>query len=62
LGGSVHLDQFSYVASLDQLADTPLFLSSIFVDGDVHRRFGTRSFILALQNGHYVEVESPLAE
>jgi hypothetical protein len=52
------------VTSHDQLADTfqrlGALLSSTFVDGGVHPRFGTRNFTLPLQNGHYLEVVCPL--
>ena len=60
----MRLDHVSYVTSHDQLADTVQRLGSrlgsTFVDGGVHRRFGTRNFTLPLQNGHYIEVVCPL--
>jgi hypothetical protein len=60
----MRLDHVSYVTSHDQLADTVQRLGSrlgsTFVDGGVHPRFGTRNFILPLQNGHYIEVVCPL--
>ena len=60
----MRLDHVSYVTSHDQLADTVQRLGSrlgsTFVDGGIHPRFGTRNFILPLQNGHYLEVVCPL--
>jgi hypothetical protein len=60
----MRLDHVSYVTSHDQLADTVQRLGSrlgsTFIDGGIHPRFGTRNFILPLQNGHYLEVVCPL--
>ena len=61
---SMRLDHVSYVTSHDQLADTVQRLgsrlSSTFVDGGIHPRFGTRNFTCALKNGQYIEVVCPL--
>jgi hypothetical protein len=60
----MRLDHVSFITSHDQLADTVqrlgARLSSTFVDGGIHPRFGTRNFTLPLQNGHYLEVVCPL--
>jgi len=58
------LDHVSYVTSHVQLADTVQRLGSrlgsTFVDSVVQPRFGTRNFILPLENGQYIEVVCPL--
>jgi hypothetical protein len=60
----MRLDHVSYVTSHEQLADTVQRLgsrlSTTFVDGGVHPRFGTRNFTAPLLNGHYIEVVCPL--
>jgi hypothetical protein len=60
----MHIDHVSYITPHDQLADTfqrlGARLGSTFVDGGIHQYFGTRSFALSLQNGHYLEVVCPL--
>ena len=60
----MRLDHVSYVTTHDQLADTVQRLGSrlgsTFIDGGIHPRFGTRNFVLPLQNGHYLEVVCPL--
>jgi hypothetical protein len=60
----MRLDHVSYVTSHDQIADTVQRLgsriSSTFVDGGIHPRFGTRNFTCALKNGQYIEVVCPL--
>jgi hypothetical protein len=60
----MRLDYVSYVTSHGKLADTAQCLgsrlSSTFIDGGVHPRFGTRNISLALQDGHYIEVVCPL--
>jgi hypothetical protein len=60
----MRFDHISYVTSHDQLSDTVQRLGSRvgapFIDGGIHPRFGTRNFILPLQNGHYLEVVCPL--
>ncbi|CAN1484279.1 Glyoxalase-like domain containing protein [Candidatus Nanopelagicaceae bacterium] len=60
----MRLDHVSYVTSHDQLADTVQRLGSrlttTFVDGGIHPRFGTRNFTAALQDGQYIEVVCPL--
>ena len=58
------LDHVSFVTSHDQLTDTvqrlAASLGSAFVDGGVHRGFGTGNFTLPLQNGHCLEIMYPL--
>ena len=60
----MRIDHVSYITPRDQLADTFQHLGArfgyTFVDGGIHPRFGTRNFILPLQNGHYLEVVCPL--
>jgi hypothetical protein len=60
----IRAGHISYATSQDQLADTVqrvgARLSSMFVNGGIHPRFGTRNFTLPLQNGHYLEVVCPL--
>jgi hypothetical protein len=60
----MHSDLSLSVISHDRLVDTFQHLgsrfTSTFVDGGIHPRFGTRNFILPLQNGHYLEVVCPL--
>ena len=66
----MRLDHVSYVASHDQLSDTVQrigsLISTAFVDGGIHPRFGTRNFTAPLLNGQYVEVvcalDHPAAE
>jgi hypothetical protein len=61
---SVRLDHVSYAVSNAELADTVqrigLSVQSTFQDGGRHPRFGTRNFVLPLDNGCYIEVVSPL--
>ena len=60
----MRFDHVSYVTTHDQLSDTVQRIGSRigspFIDGGIHPRFGTRNFILPLQNGHYIEVVCPL--
>jgi len=60
----MRLDHVSYVASHNQVSDTVQRLGSrigsVFVDGGIHPRFGTRNFTAALRNGQYIEVVCPL--
>ncbi len=60
----MRLDHVSYVTSHDQLADTVQRLgsrlSTTFVDGGIHPRFGTRNFTAPLLDGKYIEVVCPL--
>ena len=60
----MRLDHVSYVTSHDQLADTvqrlDTRLSSTFVNGCIHSRFGAHKFILLLKNGDCLEVVCPL--
>ena len=60
----MRLDHISYVTSHDQLADTVQRLgsrlSTTFVDGGIHPRFGTRNFTAPLLDGKYIEVVCPL--
>ena len=61
---TMRLDRVSYVTSHDQLADAVQRLLSrlgtTFVDGGIHPRFGTRSFIASLKDGRYIEIVCPL--
>ena len=56
----MHRDHGSYTTSHDQLADTfqclGAQLGSTFIEGGIQTRFDTCSFMLQLQNGHYLEV------
>ena len=56
----MRLDHVSYAAEPDGLAATAARLSESIgvtsVDGGVHPRFGTRTMVLPLRGGHYVEV------
>jgi len=60
----MRLDHVSYVTAHEQLADTVqrlgARLSSTFVDGGIHPRFGTRNFTAALTNNNYIEIVCPL--
>jgi hypothetical protein len=60
----MRLDHISYVTSHDQLADTVQRLgsriSTTFLDGGIHPRFGTRNFTAPLMDGQYLEVVCPL--
>ena len=60
----MRLDHISYVTSHDQFADTVQRLgsrlSTTFVDGGIHPRFGTRNFTAPLLDGKYIEVVCPL--
>ena len=60
----IRKDYVIYIDPCDQLADTfqrlGAQIGSTFSDGGIHPRFGTRNFILTLQNGHYLEVVCPL--
>lgn len=66
----MRLDHVSYAVSHNELADTVqrlgALLGSGFNDGGRHPSFGTKNFILPLQNGTYFEVvaalEHPSAE
>ena len=57
-------DHVSYITSHDQLAATfqrfGARLGSTFVRGKNYLRFGTRNFILLLQNDDYLEVVCPI--
>lgn len=58
------LDHVSYAVLNNELADTVqrlgADLGASFIDGGKHPRFGTRNFILPLNNGAYIEVVAPL--
>jgi hypothetical protein len=60
----MRLDHVSYAVSHNELADTVqrlgALLGSGFNDGGRHPSFGTRNFILPLQNGTYLEVVAAL--
>ena len=60
----MRLDHVSYAVSNNELADTVqrlgASLGAAFSDGGRHPRFGTRNFILPLQNGTYFEVVAAL--
>jgi hypothetical protein len=60
----MRLDHVSYAVSQNELADTVQRLGASlgagFIDGGKHPRFGTRNFVLPLQNGTYFEVVAAL--
>ncbi len=60
----MQLDHISYVTSHDLLLDTVQRLgsrmSTTFIDGGIHPRFGTRNFTAPLLGGQYLEVVCPL--
>lgn len=60
----MRLDHVSYAVSNNELVDTVqrlgASLGAAFIDGGRHPRFGTRNFILPLQNGTYFEVVAAL--
>ena len=61
---TMQLDHVSYVTSHEQIADTVQRLgsriSTVFLDGGIHPRFGTRNFTAPLKFGQYIEVVCPL--
>ena len=60
----MRLDHVSYVAPHHQVVDVVQrigsLLSSTFLDGGIHPRFGTRNFVMPLLNKTYLEVVCPL--
>ena len=60
----MRLDHVSYVASHDQISDVVnrigSQISTAFIDGGIHPKFGTRNFTAPLLNGQYIEVVCPL--
>ena len=58
------LDHVSYVASHDQISDVVnrigSQISTAFIDGGIHPKFGTRNFTAPLLNGQYLEIVCPL--
>ena len=60
----MRLDHVSYAVSQNEIADTVQRLGASlgagFIDGGKHPRFGTRNFVLPLQNGTYFEVVAAL--
>lgn len=58
------LDHVSYATSHDTVIDVIQRIGSqlgaSFIDGGIHPQFGTRNFILPLQNNQYIEVVCPL--
>ena len=60
----MHLDHISYVASHDQISDVVnrigSQISTAFIDGGIHPKFGTRNFTAPLLNGQYIEIVCPL--
>jgi len=60
----MRLDHISYVASHDQISDVVnrigSQISTAFIDGGIHPKFGTRNFTAPLLNGQYIEVVCPL--
>ena len=60
----MRLDHVSYAVSQNEIADTVQRLGASlgagFIDGGKHPRFGTRNFVLPLQNGNYFEVVAAL--
>jgi len=60
----MRLDHVSYVASHDQISDVVnrigSQISTAFIDGGIHPKFGTRNFTAPLFNGQYIEVVCPL--
>lgn len=60
----MRLDHISYVASHDQISDVVNRIGSqigtVFIDGGIHPKFGTRNFTAPLLNKQYIEVVCPL--
>jgi hypothetical protein len=60
----MRLDHVSYVASHDQISDVVNRIGSrigtVFIDGGIHPKFGTRNFTAPLLNKQYIEVVCPL--
>lgn len=60
----MQLDHVSYATSHDTVIDVVQRIGSqlgaSFIDGGIHPQFGTRNFILPLQNSQYIEVVCPL--
>jgi hypothetical protein len=60
----MQLDHVSYATSHDTVIDVVQRIGSqlgaSFIDGGIHPQFGTRNFILPLQNNQYIEVVCPL--
>ena len=60
----MRLDHVSYVASHDQISDVVnrigSQISTAFIDGGIHPKFGTRNFTAPLLNGQYLEIVCPL--
>ena len=60
----VRIDHVSYAVPNSCIADTVqrigAALGGRFIDGGRHPRYGTRNFTMALDNGCYIEVVSPL--
>jgi hypothetical protein len=60
----MQLDHVSYATSHDTVIDVIQRIGSqlgaSFIDGGIHPQFGTRNFILPLQNNQYIEVVCPL--
>jgi hypothetical protein len=60
----MRLDHVSYVASHDQISDVVNRIGSqigtVFIDGGIHPKFGTRNFTAPLLNTQYIEVVCPL--
>ena len=60
----MRLDHISYVASHDQISDVVnrigSQISTAFIDGGIHPKFGTRNFTAPLLNGQYLEIVCPL--
>ena len=60
----MRLDHVSYAVNSNELVDTVQRLGQqlggTFVDGGRHPRFGTRNFVLPLEEGTYIEVVAAL--
>jgi len=60
----MRLDHVSYVASHDQISDVVnrigSQISTAFIDGGIHPKFGTRNFTAPLLNGRYIEIVCPM--
>lgn len=60
----MQLDHLSYAVSHEQISDVANRIGSqigtLFIDGGIHPRFGTRNFTAPLINGHYIEIVCPI--